>query len=429
MQKIKELYQHFILSDGVSTDSRKDVVNKIFFALSGDNFNGNKFATDALNKGAKLCVVDDSSLIDDGRYFSVPNVLDALQELATYHRKKSSSKVFAITGSNGKTTTKELISSVLGSYIDIISTEGNYNNHIGVPLTLLKIKANTKIAVVEMGANHVGEIEKLCEIAKPDAGLITNIGKAHLDGFGSLVGIISAKSELYNYLRINNGKAIVNSDDKLLTELSMNISQFTYGTKNADVVGKMINDKPTVMISWGSNEKEYECNSQLYGKYNFHNLMAAIATGLFFSVPNNIINNAIENYIPEDNRSQQIKTKTNHIILDAYNANPTSMREAIYSFVEHDFKNSWFILGDMFELGDYSMNEHQLIVDILLKVSANNVILIGKDFKNTQGHNFMNFVTTDEAKTFLSKSKIMNSTILVKGSRGMELEKLTDVLY
>jgi UDP-N-acetylmuramoyl-tripeptide--D-alanyl-D-alanine ligase len=428
MQKIKELYQHFLLSDGVSTDSRKDVTNKIFFAITGDNFDGNKFAPDAINKGAKLGVVDDTLLIKDDRYFFVPNVLAALQELAKFHRKKSSATVFAITGSNGKTTTKELISIVLKDLTDIISTDGNYNNHIGVPLTLLKIKPTTKIAVVEMGANHIGEIKKLCEIAQPNVGLITNIGKAHLDGFGSLVGVITAKNELYNYLKSNNGKAIVNSDDELLADLSKNILQFTYGTKNADVVGEMIDNKPHVKIRWESNEKIYECNSQLYGEYNFNNLMAAIATGMFFSVPAQTINRTIANYIPQNNRSQQIQTKTNHIILDAYNANPSSVGEAIASFVGHEFKDSWLILGDMFELGDYSMDEHQLIVDNLLKEGVKNVILIGKDFSNTHGHNFSKFISPDDAKMHLSKIKVRNSTILVKGSRGMELEKLLDVL-
>lgn len=428
MQKIKELYRCFLLSDGVSTDSRKDVTNKIFFALTGDNFDGNKFATDALSKGATLCVVDDVSLMIDDRYFVVPNVLDSLQELAKHHRKESSAKVFAITGSNGKTTTKELISSVLGEYIDIISTDGNYNNHIGVPLTILKIKATTSIAVVEMGANHIGEIDKLCEIAQPDFGLITNIGKAHLDGFGSLDGVISAKNELYNYIRSNNGTVIVNTDDELLTSLSKDISQFTYGTKNADVVGEMIDYKPHVKISWGANEKIYVCNSRLYGKYNFNNLMASIATSLFFNVPPEIINKTTANYIPQNNRSQQIKTKTNHVIMDAYNANPTSMKEAILSFAGYEFKDSWLILGDMFELGNHSMNEHQVIVDLLIKESAKNVILIGKDFNCIHGINFLKFITTDEAKMYLNDNKIQNASILLKGSRGMELEKLLDVL-
>ncbi len=236
MKNIKELYQHFLLSDGVSTDSRENVRNKIFFALSGDNFNGNKFANDALNKDAKLCVIDDPTYLIDRKCILVPSVLSTLQELAKHHRKKSSAIVLAITGSNGKTTTKEIISSVLASYTNIISTQGNYNNHIGVPLTLLNIEPSTKIAVVEMGANHIGEIKKLCELAEPDVGIITNIGKAHLEGFGSFEGVIRAKNELYNFLKNHEGKAIVNSDDDILTELCRGIPQFTYGINNANVV-------------------------------------------------------------------------------------------------------------------------------------------------------------------------------------------------
>ncbi len=428
MQKIKELYKHFLLSDGVSTDSRRNVTNKIFFALTGESFDGNKFAADALNNGAKLCVVDDSSLINDDRYFLVSDVLFSLQQLANHHRNKSSASVLAITGTNGKTTTKELISYVLHKHTNIISTYRNYNNHIGVPLTLLEIKNDTRIAVIELGANHIGEIKRLCEIAQPNVGLITNIGKAHLEGFGSFDGVVSAKNELYEYLRRNNGVAIINSDDNLLTDLSKNITQFRYGTKDANVVGEIITSKPSLRIKWSSVAKTYEFASQLYGIYNFNNLLAAIATCLYFKVPEEVINNTIASYIPQNNRSQQIKTTINYVIMDAYNANPTSMNEAISSFIDHNLKDSWFILGDMFELGDYSKREHQLIVDLLKNESAKNVILIGKDFNNTFGHNFLMFTTTDEAIKYLSDNKIQNASIMVKGSRGMKLEKLLEVL-
>jgi|FLOH01.1.fsa_nt_gi UDP-N-acetylmuramoyl-tripeptide--D-alanyl-D-alanine ligase len=428
MQKIKELYKYFLLSDGVVTDSRKDVKNKIFFALTGDNFDGNKFASDALMKGAKLCVIDDESLkIDDG-YFFVPDVLDALQKLAKHHRKESSTTVFAITGTNGKTTTKELISLILSNHVNIISTEGNLNNHIGVPLTLLDIEGDTKIAVVEMGANHIGEIQKLCEIAQPDVGLITNIGKAHLEGFGSFDGVITAKNEMYEYLRENNGVAIVNSDDLLLKDLSKNIKQFNYGTKDANVVGEVIASKPSLKIKWTHGKKVNEFTSQLYGKYNFDNLLGAIATCIYFGVPDKDINKAIAGYIPKNNRSQKITTEFNNIIMDAYNANPTSMNEAIVSFFEHDFKDSWFILGDMFELGDYSINEHQLIVDHLVKEGATNVILIGKDFSKIQSNSYLTFRTTDEALSYLMTNKIKKGNILIKGSRGMKLERLLEAL-
>ena len=428
MQEIKGLYQHFLSSDGVATDSREDVTNKIFFALSGENFNGNKFTVDALNKGAQLCIIDDPAYLINGKCILVSDVLSTLQELAKYHRKKSSATVLAITGSNGKTTTKELISSVLANYANIISTQGNYNNHIGVPLTLLNIEPSTKIAVVEMGANHIGEINKLCELAEPDIGIITNIGKAHLEGFGSFEGVIQAKNELYNYLKKHKGKAIVNSDDDLLTELCRDIPQFTYGTNNADVVGEIIEYIPNVKLIWGYNESTIECNSQLYGKYNFYNIMAAIATGLFFNIPAEKINTAIESFVPKNNRSQLIKTKENSVILDAYNSNPTSLNEAIISFAESEFINPWLILGDMLELGDYSMDEHQIIIEKVNNNGFTNVVLIGEDFYNTKGNSFIKFKTVDESRNYLSANKIKNANILVKGSRGMKLEKLLDML-
>jgi len=428
MNKIKELYHHFLLSDGVTTDSRENVTNKIFFALSGENFNGNKFAGEALKKGAKLCVIDDPDYITDEMYFSVNNVLTALQELANHHRKKSYVTVIAITGSNGKTTTKELISSVLGSYIDITFTEGNYNNHIGVPLTLLNIKSTTKIAVVEMGANHIGEIGKLCEIAQPDIGIITNIGKAHLEGFGSFDGVILAKNELYNYIKKSKGKIIVNKDDSLLNKLSEDIPKFTYGKNNADVEGEIIEYNPFLKLKWSIGNDIIECNTQLYGKYNFDNIMAAIATGLFFSIPFEKINSAIEGYIPKNNRSQQIVTNNNSIILDAYNANPTSMSDAIISFINSNFESPWLILGDMFELGEYSSSEHQEIVNQIINNNVQDVILVGNDFYNTIGHSFLRFKATDDAIAHLSTNIIKNSSILVKGSRGMKLERLLDFL-
>jgi len=427
MQNIIDIYTQFLLSDGISTDSREDVNNKIFFALSGSNFNGNKFASEAQKKGARLCIIDDSSYTADDNIL-VPNVLTALQELAQYHRKKSSATVLAITGTNGKTTTKELISNVLSSYTNIISTQGNFNNHIGVPLTLLKIVPSTKIAVVEMGANHIGEINNLCNIAQPNIGIITNIGKAHLEGFGSFEGIKTAKNELYNYLKNNNGKVIVNNDDKLLSSLATNMNQFTYGSHKANVTGKIIEHKPNLKIEWNNNNISYKCSSQLYGDYNFSNIMAAIAIGLFFDVPSAIINKSIESYSAENNRSQKITTNDNYIVMDAYNANPTSMNGAITSFVDHDFNNPYLILGDMFELGEYATKEHQIIIDLLTNKKVKNVILIGTNFNKSKNHNFQTFISTDKAMNYLSKNKIKGANILLKGSRGMKLEKLLEVL-
>jgi len=425
MQKISEIYKQFLSSYGVSTDSRDDVNNKIFFALSGENFNGNKFAADAKEKGARICVIDDPTYFTTNCIL-VPDVLTALQQVAQHHRINNSAIILAITGTNGKTTTKELISAVLGNWVDIISTNGNYNNHIGVPLTLLRIQSTTKIAVIEMGANHIGEINTLCEIAQPDLGIITNIGKAHLEGFGSFEGVISTKNELYEYIKKNKGKIIVNSDDELLVKLSKNILKYTYGTNNANIIGEITGYKPFLKISWGSNELTYECHSQLYGKYNFSNIMAAIAAGVYFEVPFGIINKAIASYSPENNRSQIINTKNNSILLDAYNANPTSMSGAITSFSDYNYINPYLILGDMFELGIYSSSEHQAIVDLLNK--EKNVILIGNEFGKTINHSYLTFNSTEDTLDYLSSNKIIGANILIKGSRGMKLEKLLAVL-
>jgi len=395
--------------------------------LSGENFNGNKFASNAHKKGARLCIIDDSTYSTNNTIL-VSDVLTTLQQLAQHHRHKSSATVLAITGTNGKTTTKELISSVLSNFTDIISTQGNFNNHIGVPLTILKIKPSTKIAVIEMGANHIGEINTLCDIAKPNLGIITNIGKAHLEGFGSFEGVITAKNELYNYLKNENGKVIVNSDDKLLNSLSKNIPQFTYGSNNANVIGKITEHKPTLKIAWDFHNKTTNCSSQLYGKYNFSNIMAAIATGLYFKVPATIINKSIENYFPENNRSQKINTKHNSLLLDAYNANPTSMAGAISSFIEYNLNNSYLILGDMLELGKYSSAEHQNIVDLLKNKKIKNAILVGKEFNKIKNHNFITFISTEDVINFLRNNKINNANILIKGSRGMKLESLVGVL-
>ncbi len=427
MLKIKHIYEQFLLSNGVSTDSREDVTNKIFFALSGDNFNGNAFASVAQKKGARLCVIDDSKF-ENKNSILVSNVLLTLQQLSMHHRKQSMATVLAITGTNGKTTTKELVAGVLGKFTDIIATKGNLNNHIGVPLTLLNIKPTTKIAVVEMGSSSIGEISILCNIAKPDVGIITNIGKAHLVGFGSLDGVISAKSELYIYLEENNGRVIVNKDDKLLLKLSKKISQFTYGQANADVTGKITENEPSLKITWSNNSGIWVCNSKLYGDYNFSNIMAAVASGLFFNVPPKIINNAIGNYLPLNNRSQRLMTEKNSIILDAYNANPTSMNEAIISFLDHKFANPYLLLGDMLELGSYSKLEHQAIVDVLLEVQVKNVILIGKEFKTATNHNYLTFTSTKAASNYLAQNSIERANILIKGSRGMKLENLLEML-
>ena len=426
---IKEIHKTFLKSKGISTDSRTNTKNTVFFALSGENFNGNKFAIDAINKGALLAVVDDVRYLTHEKCILVDNTLKTLQELASFHRKSHKAKVIGITGSNGKTTTKELISSVLSTEFNIISTLGNFNNHIGVPLTLLKINDNTEIAIVEMGANHINEIALLCEIAKPDYGIITNIGAAHLEGFGSFDGVIAAKSELYQYLEQNNGIVIVNNDDELLVKLSKNLKKFTYGKNNANIEGEILNSFPFLEINWAAENIITNCKSSIYGNYNLYNILAAITFGKIFNVSNSNTNTAIESYIPENNRSQIITTENaNKIILDAYNANPYSMKAAIFSFLNGDFKNKVIILGDMFELGNFSKDEHQKIIWHLL--SANNiiVILVGKEFNKTKGHGFVSISTTIETLDFLKKNQLKDKTILIKGSRGMKMETLIEAL-
>ena len=429
MDNTQQLYQIYLQHPFVSTDTRSDVSKSIFFALSGENFNGNKFAEQALHKGAVLAVVDDKKYAKGESYFLVEDVLITLQELARFHRKENNIPLLGITGSNGKTTTKELISAVLSTSKSIISTQGNLNNHIGVPLTVLRINPKTEIAVIEMGANHIGEIAHLCQIAQPDIGLITNIGKAHLEGFGNLEGVIKAKTELYKSLKSNNGRAFVHADDELLMNLSTGLKRFTYGLTKANITGKILSLNPFLSLSWKFEREQFNLSTKLYGKYNFPNVMAAIAAGIFFEVEPDKINEAIGNYIPENNRSQQLSTETNKIILDAYNANPVSMTEAIKSFSEAEFENPSLILGDMFELGLASQEEHQKIVDQLLETGLEKIILVGTEFnKLTIPEKFTVLPTTEDALKFLQKNSIHNSTILIKGSRGMKLETLLSYL-
>lgn len=382
-----------------------------------------------MKNGAILAVVDDIKFDNKDRYFVVENSLKALQELAHHHRKMFSIPVIGITGSNGKTTTKELIAKVLSSNFNISYTKGNLNNHIGVPLSLLEINAETELAIVEMGANHIGEISKLCQIAQPDIGIITNIGKAHIEGFGSYEGVIKAKSELYQFIKSKQAEVLVNADDELLMQLSEGLNKFTYGISSANFEAKLLSTSPFLTIKWAYKGQELVCKSHLYGQYNFYNILAAIAAGLKFKLSPDQINHAIEQYKPDNNRSQQVKTESNRIILDAYNANPVSMREAILSFKEFNPENPWLILGDMFELGHISLKEHQVIIDLLKEESFKKVLLVGKDFYRLKGtHSFISIETTEEAMNYLSTNTIRNASILIKGSRGMELELLLKYL-
>ena len=426
--KIKDLHSLFLNSTGVSTDTRSIKSGTIFFALKGDNFNANKFAADAIELGALFSVVDEEPETENDKLIVVDNVLEVLQDLAHFHRKYLDIPIIAITGSNGKTTSKELISSVLSEQFTVFATKGNFNNHIGVPLTLLEMDNSTNIGVVEMGANHIGEIRKLCEIAAPDYGYITNFGKAHLEGFGSLQGVIRGKSELYDYLISNSGLVFINADDsKQLKQIKdyNNIFKFSK-SKNSDLEISMQSKTPFVKI----NFLDQEIQSQLIGVYNFSNIAAAISIGHYFELDFLKIKKGIESYQSKNNRSQIIKQKSNTIILDAYNANPTSMNAALDNFSLMKGDNKIVILGDMFELGDESFNEHKAVIDLVNSLNFSFTYYVGQHFIK---HKFLSesvffFDSTDVLKRHFKSLSINNSVILVKGSRGMSLEVLLKYL-
>lgn len=429
MNSKDKLFQIFKELQKVSTDTRQDVKDSIFFALSGENFDGNKFAPQAIQNGAKYAVIDNADFNNGENFIFVDDVLKSLQHLALMYRQSLNAKILAITGSNGKTTTKELVTAVLSSERKTISTIGNFNNHIGVPLSILNIKQETEIAVIEMGANHRGEIEQLCEIALPNIGIITNIGKAHLEGFGNFEGVIATKNELYKSIKATNGEIIQNHDDELLRKLSNDIPAFSYGTNSSDVNGDIISYNPTLVVKWSYKNKNYLINSKLYGSYNFYNIMAAVAVGIYFGISPENISSSIESYLPSNNRSQIHKTSNNSLVLDAYNANPVSMTNAIRSFKDFGSKDAVLILGDMFELGESSAEEHQKIIELLQEKIFKDVFLVGESFfKLRESNGFTSFKNTNELKKHLTKYPIKDKSILIKGSRGMKLESLVEVL-
>jgi len=427
--QIKELYQIFIKHPQVSTDTRRIIKDSIFFALKGENFDGNLFAKSALETGAAIAVIDNEEFyIDNGKYILVDDTLLVLQQLALLHRQNLNNPFIGITGTNGKTTTKELLNTVLSEKYNTLATIGNLNNHIGVPLIILGITNDTEIAIIEMGANHVGEIGELCKISQPDYGIITNIGKAHLEGFGSFEGVVKAKNDLYIYIRDKKGKIFINSNNELLMNLSNDIDKITYGTSNTDFCcGEIISANPNVEISYHYNDIDFNIKTNLVGSYNFENIMAAICVGVYFNVDHHLIKKALESYVPTNSRSQVVRTEHNTLILDAYNANPTSMEQAIINFAKMNTDNKVLIIGDMLELGSFSLDEHQNILNLLIKNNFKNVILVGKDFK-TVNKNFLSFTTSDEAREWLINNPILNSTILIKGSRGIKLEKILDAI-
>ena len=418
------LYNIFRDAAGVSTDSRTLQSGQLFFALSGPNFNGNQFAKQALNKGAIAVVVDEDVSISDDRVIRVENTLRSLQTLATEHRKKLGTTIIALTGSNGKTTTKELIHSVLSTTYTTVATHGNLNNHIGVPLTLLSLQKDTEIGVVEMGANHLGEIAVLANIAQPDFGLITNFGKAHLEGFGSLEGVVKAKSELFDYLKTTNGLIFANADDpKIMVQLKGQ-DPITYGTEStARVSATLLTENDAIRIE----VDQQEIQTQLSGAYNGYNALAAYAIGRHFGVSPQNAKRALESYIPDNNRSQLIRKKDLHITLDAYNANPTSMQAALASFSKKGGKKI-AVLGQMNELGKHTEIEHKRLVDWIKASSIDDCYWVGSAFAPFISSDKY-FSTVDQAINYFSKTPLGQASILVKGSRSFTLEKLVDVFH
>ncbi len=425
MNTIEEIYARFRQHMRVSTDSRRIEKASVFFALKGENFNGNKFALTAIENGACCAVVDDPSLPQHPQIFLVNDALAALQQLANHHRKQMKATIIGITGSNGKTTSKELIASVLMKKYNTIYTQGNLNNHIGVPLSLLRIKPETEMAVIEMGANHQGEIARLSRIAAPDFGMITNIGKAHLEGFGGITGVINGKSELYAYIDDFGGKLFVNADNDLLMTLSANIDRFTFGqSRQADVYGELVASDPFLAFVWDYQNKQSFVQTQLIGNYNFENLMAATAIGSYFGVAEEAINEALAAYQSQNSRSQLVETGKNRVVMDAYNANPTSMAASITNFDKICGKRSLLILGDMLELGEESAHEHAQILKLLTDLDFKKVILVGPHFGNVyQGDDWLHFNNTEQLLDYLRENTISGYDILLKGSRGIQIEK------
>ncbi len=414
----------------ITTDSRNIPANSIFFALKGTSFNGNSFATEALNQGAAYAVIDEPEYKTDDRFILVDHVLTFLQKLARFHRDQLGLPILAITGTNGKTTTKELVAAVLSLKFKVNYTQGNLNNHIGVPLTILSMNSETEMGVVEMGANHPGEIKTLCEIANPDFGIVTNIGKAHLEGFGSLEGVIRTKSELYDFLRIKNGKCFVNADNSMLMEQAHHLEQITYGQSTVNyMAGEIAGTSSYVTVKALFQKGWLYLKSKLIGGYNSENILAAACIGKYFGLDPLQIQKAISAYTPSNNRSQLIRSKKNTIIMDAYNANPTSMLAALANFSDLKDGPKCLILGDMLELGESSGEEHQKIIEYIEGQDFAEVFLVGPEFKHTVCRKEKKkFDQVELLSNYLKTQPIENKLVLIKGSRGIHLEKILELL-
>jgi len=428
--EISTLYNYFKECGRVTTDTRNCPEGSMFIALKGETFNGNAFARQALEKGCRYAVVDEEEYANAENIFLVDDCLKTLQALAREHRQRLGTRIIGITGTNGKTTTKELIAAVLQKRYNVLYTQGNLNNHIGVPLTLLNLTEEHELAVVEMGANHPGEICTLVNIAEPDCGLITNVGKAHLEGFGSFEGVVRTKSELYDYLRKKeNAFTFLDKDNDVLCQASAGLKSIGYGMENEGfyVSGKLHACAPFLAFEWKHEGKSYDVNTHLIGAYNVKNALVAIAIGCYFEVPAEAICEALNNYIPSNNRSQLTETADNHLIVDAYNANPTSMRAAIENFRLMEVADKVAILGDMKELGEGSVEEHRQIVELLATCNFEKVILIGEEFGKVK-ENFEHYPDVEAVKQIFSKDKPKGKFILIKGSNSMKLAQLKEIL-
>ncbi len=421
---IEQLYQIYKLHPAIQTDTRKLKEGDIFFALKGPNFNGNLFATKALESGAAYAVIDEDINSTNEKLIKVDDALETLQQLGKYHRQQLNIPFIAITGSNGKTTTKELLHAVLSSHYKTYTTQGNLNNHIGVPITILNVRDDADFAVIEMGANHPKEIAGYCMYTLPTHGIITNCGKAHLEGFGNEEGVRKAKGELFDFLRSNNGTAFIYNDYDYLHTMSKGIENiFSYGTTNADVTGTVKTNDPFLEISISKGLSINTIQTKLVGEYNLPNILCAIAVGKYFNVPEEKIKTAIENYIPSNSRSQMMEIGSNKIILDAYNANPSSMKLAIENFAKLNTDNKILLLGGMMELGNESIKEHEALIELIKKYSWKQVVLVGGDFKIIK-HTFLFFNKSEEAKEWFTQQHFEHSYFLIKGSRSMMMEKI-----
>ena len=437
MKTIEQLYQLYLQHPIVSTDTRNLPDGCIFFALKGANFDGNQYAQQAIDTGAAYAVVDDPTLMGE-HFLRVPNVLEALQQLALLHRRHFDIPIIAIGGSNGKTTTKELVSAVLSSHYPCHFTKGNFNNHIGVPLTLLSMPNGTEVAVIEMGTNQAGDLDELCKIAAPTHGLLTNIGKEHLEGFGDLEGVKKAEAELYHYLSRHKGCVFLNLSEKYLRTLARHNSRrvvYRQSGETTPIPGaieiQLSSETPFITAGFNSDAGEWvTVESRLMGKHNFHNIMTAIALGIYFKVPAAKIKNAIEAYTPSNNRSQFIQKGTTSILLDAYNANPSSMKPALQTLQQFDAQRKIAILGDMLELGADSDKEHQAILRFAARIKPDQIILVGPAFGKTdfKKYHALHFSHVDEARAWFVEQNLENTMILIKGSRGIRLEKILETV-